>query len=303
MILVVTPNLAVDYTLHVERLEMGHVHRAITSQRQAGGKGVNTARALLSLGEEPLVCGLVGGETGRTIEKGLAQENLSSDLVPFDAESRTCVIVLAADGEATVVNEPGPRVEEEKSLLGRFEARLPQCQAVALMGSLPPGMGEDTFAKMVDSSRKAGVPCLVDTSGAALEAALAARPTYAKPNLSEAEKLLGEKLMSEEDWLRGAERIQSSGAEVAIVTLGAQGAVAVGPNLRARMRPPNVAVGNATGAGDAMAAGLLAGHLREKKLQDTLTFATAVAAAGVLRGYGRIQPSEIRPDRVRWTVL
>jgi sugar/nucleoside kinase (ribokinase family) len=69
------------------------------------------------------------------------------------------------------------------------------------------------------------------------------------------------------------------------------------------MRPPNVAVGNATGAGDAMAAGLLAGHLREKKLQDTLTFATAVAAAGVLRGYGRIQPSEIRPDRVRWTVL
>jgi tagatose 6-phosphate kinase len=245
----------------------------------------------------------VAGEAGDVIAKGLAEEGLSSDLVPVDGESRTCVIVLAADGEATVVNEPGPRIEGEKSLLERFEARLPQYRAVALMGSLPPGLPEDTFAKMVDSSRKAHVPCLVDTSGAALEAALAARPTYAKPNLAEVEQLLGEKLLTEEDWLRGAEKIRSLGAEVAIITLGAQGAVAVGPSVRARMMPPRMAVGNPTGAGDAMAAGLLVGHLRGKKLQDTLTFGTAVAAAGVLRGYGRILPSDVRPEEVRWTVL
>jgi tagatose 6-phosphate kinase len=303
MILVVSPNLAVDYTLHVERLVTGEVQRSITSTRQAGGKGVNASRALKGLGEPVLLCGFVGGHSGRVIEMGLSEEGLPSDLVSFEGENRTCVILLAADGQATVVNEPGPRIEGKEPLLEKFKNRLSECRAVALMGSLPPGLPHDTFAEMVTLSRKAGVPCLVDTSGVPLQEALAARPTYAKPNLTEAEELLDEKLSSEEDWLDAVERIKSAGAEVAIITLGLQGAVAAGSGVRARLSPAEVAQGNATGAGDAMAAGLLAGHVRGGKLQQVLAQGMAAAAASVRRGYGRIAPSEVRPEAIRWKLL
>ncbi len=286
MILVVSPNLAVDYTLHLERLTTGRVHRSTSSERQAGGKGVNTSRALRGLGEQVLLCGFVGGQAGRSIEMGLAKEGLSSDLVSFEGESRTCVILLSADGQATVVNEPGPRIDGKRPLLERFESRLDRCKAVALMGSLPPGLPHDTFAEMVSLSRKADVPCLVDTSGVPLQAALAARPTYAKPNLTEAEELLDEKLLSEKEWLGAAEKIESAGAEVAIITLGAQGAVVVGSGVRARVTPPEVARGNATGAGDAMAAGLLTGRVRGENLRQVVTLGMAAAAASERHGYG-----------------
>ncbi|MGH9323361.1 MAG: PfkB family carbohydrate kinase, partial [Vicinamibacteria bacterium] len=93
MILVVCPNLAVDVTLEIETLEPGSVHRAGKSRKQAGGKGVNLARALRSLGplgEEPLVLGFVGGRTGDEIASGLAAEGIPSELVSFPGESRTC---------------------------------------------------------------------------------------------------------------------------------------------------------------------------------------------------------------------
>jgi len=67
MILVVSPNLAVDVTLEVDAIEPGEVHRARRVRRQAGGKGVNFARALRSLGplglpdDPPLVVGFASG--------------------------------------------------------------------------------------------------------------------------------------------------------------------------------------------------------------------------------------------------
>ena len=135
MVLVVCPNLAVDYTVRVDKLRLGHVHRSHTYQRQAGGKGVNTARALRALGQEPLICGFIGGESGRFIERGLAEEKLRRELVSIESENRTCVIVLSEDGEATVVNESGPTVTESDALMSLVATLIPESDAVAMMGA------------------------------------------------------------------------------------------------------------------------------------------------------------------------
>lgn len=293
MILVLCPNLAVDYTLRLENLEPGRVHRSRDYERRAGGKGVNVARTLSALGEEPLLCGFAGGGTGRFIEEGLEREKIRAELVPMKAENRTCVIILSRTGEATVVNEDGPTVTEADALRSRMRSLISESQAVALMGSLPPGLPQDLYAEMVRGCRKAGVPCLVDASGPALEPALAAGPTYFKPNQMEAEALLGRGV---DDWVGAAREIRERGPEVVLITRGADDAILSGPDLSARLTPPAVPVVNPTGAGDALAAGLLTGHLRGGSLREIAALGMAAAAASVQHGYGRA--TEIRPELV-----
>ena len=51
MIVTVTLNAALDRTLSVPNFRLGRRHRAVDSTTMAGGKGVNVARALKTLGQ------------------------------------------------------------------------------------------------------------------------------------------------------------------------------------------------------------------------------------------------------------
>ena len=60
MILTLTPNPSVDHTLEVDGLVRGEVLRVHATRSQAGGKGVNVARALLAGGGCLCCAGLTG---------------------------------------------------------------------------------------------------------------------------------------------------------------------------------------------------------------------------------------------------
>ncbi len=81
MILTVTVNAAVDKTLTVANLQLGHRHRAQQGLVMAGGKGINVARALKRLGEPVIATGLAGGRAGAQIVDGLRSEGILNDFV------------------------------------------------------------------------------------------------------------------------------------------------------------------------------------------------------------------------------
>jgi tagatose 6-phosphate kinase len=308
MILVVSPNLAVDVTLDVEDLRPGEVHRARSVRRQAGGKGVNFARALRSLGplglseDPPLVLGYASGRAGEFIREGLEEEGLAFELLPFSGESRTCTILLDRRGSATVVNEAGPEISDAVPLLSAFDALLENARAVAFMGSLPPGLPSDLYATMIARARERGRLSLLDTSGVALRRGLGTGPTIAKPNRAEAEELLGRELSTNASRREAAERIRDLGAETAVVTFGAEGfyvASAEGVHRGASSPPGDLRLGNPTGAGDALAAGFVAGALRGYALVDTARLAAATGAASLAEGYGRFRAKDVRVEASR----
>jgi tagatose 6-phosphate kinase len=306
MILVVSPNLAVDVTLELDALRSGEVHRARRVARQAGGKGVNFARALRSLGplglpeDPPLVVGFAGGRAGESIREGLDREGLDFELVPFSGESRTCTILLEREGRATVVNEAGPEIEDGSRLHSTFESLLGRARAVAFMGSLPPGLPPDLYAAMIARARESGRISVLDTSGEALRRGLGAGPSLAKPNRAEAEELLGRELSTDAARREAVERLRELGAETAVLTLGKEGflaATAEGVH-RVVSSPVDLRLGNPTGAGDALAAGLLAGAVRGYPLVDCARLAAAAAAASLAEGYGRFRPRDVRVEAV-----
>lgn len=277
MILTVTLNAALDVTYEVASLRLGESHRTRRNPAvRAGGKGLNVARVLHALGHDTMVTGLVGGETGAAIRADVVASGLREGLLDMAGPSRrTVTIVSTQDGTATAVNEPGPPVSisDWADFVGGYHALAARAGMVVLSGSLPPGLPNDAYAQLI---RATPTPTILDTSGDALLAGLAARPDVIKPNADELLAATGET-----DPVRAARTLHSRGPGAVVASLGRDGLVAVTDTGVWRARLPEPVHGNPTGAGDACVAALAAG--RDLPWPERLADAVAVGAAAVAR--------------------
>ncbi|MFI8203720.1 1-phosphofructokinase family hexose kinase [Streptomyces sp. NPDC085937] len=281
MILTVTLNTALDVTYRVPSLRAGASHRVSEVLERPGGKGVNVARVLAALGHEVTVTGFSGGLTGRVLRDRLTEvPHLTDALVPVAGTTRrTVTLVDQRTGATTHVNEPGPDIThaEWSAFQEVYEDLLASASAVALCGSLPPGVPVGAYAGLVRRARAARVPVLLDTSGAALRRGVAGRPDIIKPNAEELAELTGF-----HEPLRATQDARRRGARAVVASLGAEGLLAVTPEGHWRATPPARLAGNPTGAGDSAVAGLLSALTDHRPWPDRLTHATALSAATVL---------------------
>ncbi|HEY3130490.1 MAG TPA: hexose kinase [Acidobacteriota bacterium] len=289
MLLVVSPNLAVDRVLEVEGLQKGAVHRTCSVLVQAGGKGSNVARVFRQFGGDVAVIGFVGGRSGAWIVDQLRSLGISVDAVQgYSQESRTCTIIRdpTLSGPPTVINEESPEVEPGAAaeLIARVQAWLPRVDAVLVTGSLSRGLPFTFYRRLLEHSAQQNKITALDAAGPALQEGLKAHPTFAKPNAEEFAALAG----CGETALAGiARHVRSelnSFADQFAVTLGEQGAILVAGSQSWQARPPRIRHTNPIGCGDAFVAGYLHGLLNnlDFKASFRLAIAAAVSDAGSL---------------------
>ncbi|WP_438292539.1 1-phosphofructokinase family hexose kinase [Streptomyces sp. HUAS TT7] len=280
MILTVTLNTALDITYRVPALVPHASHRVEEVAERPGGKGLNVARVLAALGHEAVVTGFAGGPSGEVLRALLAELAPVDELVPIaGATRRTIAVVDAVSGDTTQLNEPGPLVSpaEWDAFVATYGRLLDGAEAVALCGSLPPGLPVGAYAQLVRQARTAKVPVLLDTSGEALRRGIAARPDLVKPNADELARLTGSR-----EPLRAARDARRRGAHTVVASLGAEGMLAASPDGLWQAAPPAAVRGNPTGAGDSAVAGLLSGLVEGLDWPGRLTRAVALSAATVL---------------------
>ncbi|KAA0942912.1 1-phosphofructokinase family hexose kinase [Streptomyces apricus] len=281
MILTVTLNTALDITYRVRGLRPHTSHRVTEVTERPGGKGLNVARVLAALGHEVSVTGFTGGATGRALREQLAHvPGVVDALVPVDgATRRTIAVVDTASGDTTQLNEPGPQIapHEWAAFQEAYEVLLRSSSAVALCGSLPPGVPVGAYAQLVRTARALAVPVLLDTSGEPLRRGIAARPDIVKPNADELAELTGA-----HDPAQASRDARRRGAHAVVASLGAEGLLARTPDGDWRAAPPRPVRGNPTGAGDSAVAGLLSGLVERLPWPERLSRAVALSAATVL---------------------
>jgi tagatose 6-phosphate kinase len=280
VILTVTLNTALDITYKVAALTPHASHRVGEVRERPGGKGLNVARVLAALGHESVVTGFVGGSTGAVLRDLLAPLAPRDALVPIAGSTRrTLAVVDDASGDTTQLNEPGPTVTpaEWAAFLSSYDSLLRDADAVALCGSLPPGIHVGAYAELVRRARAAHVPALLDTSGEPLRRGIAARPDLVKPNADELAQLTGSR-----EPLRATLDARRRGAHAVVASLGADGLLAATPDGVWEASPPAPVKGNPTGAGDSAVAGLLSGLVERLPWPDRLARAVALSAATVL---------------------
>jgi 1-phosphofructokinase len=298
MIVTVTPNPSLDRALEVETLVRGEVQRAVATRVDAGGKGVNVARALVANGHDAKAVLPVGGMEGDQLVALLDALGIEIVAVPIAQPVRTNVTLVEPDGTTTKLNAVGPELsagEVDGLLAAAVEAAAGATWAAA-SGSLPPGAPLELFARMTEAIRAAGVQVAMDTSGRALETALIAAPDLVKPNREELAEVTGAHIETIGDVVAAAGKLRSGGVGTVVVSLGPDGAVLVDEEETVHAESSPVTPRSTVGAGDALLAGFLAaGGRGAGALAEGVAWGTAACR---LPGTAMPGPSDIDRDAV-----
>lgn len=307
MILTLTLNPAVDVSLTTDRIIYDDRSYINSETYQAGGKGINAARAILDFGWTDVeALAPFGGVMGERFARLVREVDLPVTLVPVQGETRRNVAVIDEEGLTLKLDQRGnPLTAKELEKIEEcLLQKLPAARWLSLNGSLPPGVPDDYYAKLISLARQHGVRTLVDTSGAALAPALAAGPTLAKPNRPEAERLLGRGLLGERASLSAAEEILARGPEHVILSLGGHGAIAVWGKRRLHAIPPDIESGSPIGAGDVLGAVTVGALRRGDSFEEAFLWGVAAATvAASLPGLGTGPMEEVAKMRERIEVL
>ncbi|ADG76839.1 1-phosphofructokinase OS=Tsukamurella paurometabola (strain ATCC 8368 / DSM / CCUG 35730 / CIP 100753 / JCM 10117 / KCTC 9821 / NBRC 16120 / NCIMB 702349/ NCTC 13040) OX=521096 GN=Tpau_0185 PE=3 SV=1 [Tsukamurella paurometabola] len=308
MIVTVTANPSLDRLIALGApLRRGAVHRAEATVADPGGKGVNVSRAVHVAGE-PTVA-VLPADAGDPLLLALGRLGVPARAVPSGCEIRSNITIAEPDGTTTKLNSPGAELGPAvaRALEDAIVAAADGAAWVALCGSLPPGLPDDWYARIVE--RLAGGPRIaVDTSGPALAAVADAGVDLLKPNAEELAELVG---VGDQDFEHrvaagdleaarvAAEELHRRSGAAVLATLGAAGALLVDGGTWFATPPPTT-VRSTVGAGDSALAGYLLGHTAGEPAPARLRLAVAYgSAAAALPGTRAPRPDQLATADVR----
>lgn len=283
-ILTVTLNPALDMTTRTARVSPQRKLRCDAPQLDAGGGGANVSRAIRRLEGESVAFVAIGGSTGDHYARLLTAEGVDARFWPLQGETRTSLTVMEEEtGLHYRFVLPGPEQPpvETATLLAAIGRATPTGGYVVASGSLLPGLPEDFYGRLTAQARSGKALTILDTHGAALRQAIAARPHIIRLNHLEAHELVGGASAEASAYTLARELIAQAAADVVIVALGENGSLVTTPTRQFQITPPHMEVRSMVGAGDSYVAALTLGLARGLSLEDANRFGVAAAAAAV----------------------
>jgi 1-phosphofructokinase family hexose kinase len=300
MILTVTLNAAIDRTVAVPNFRLGHRHRAVESRTVAGGKGINVARALKLLGRPVIATGFAGGPTGNRLLEQLRKEAVLTDFTRIAAETRINLAVIdPTSGEQTEINERGPAVspEEVEAFVNRVGYLADGAKLCVLAGTLPPGAGDDLYARLVKDLGERGLPVVLDAEGSAMLAGLRAGASVVTPNEREAEELVGQEFADRDDLIQGLAELVRLGAGEAAITRPDGCVAVIGSGSEQRfleVRTEPLDPVSTVGSGDAFLAGYVAARYDDREADECLAYGVACGAESTQHfGAGTVDRNQV----------
>ena len=280
MIITLTPNTGVDYTLQISDFQLNQTIRAVDIAWGMGGKATDVSWTLGKLGVPTRALGFAAGSNGVRMEEMLRERGVETDFVWTEGETRLNIIVVTRDGQSTITSSSLKVSPEHLSkLIERYQKALNGASCVVMGGSLPSGLPMEFYAEAITQAKKQNVPVIFDSSGPSLLAGVKSRPEVIKPNLTELGDLLGYAPASRSEIENAARKIHDEYGSNVIITLGPEGAVAVLKGASYFIHPMLIPVVSAAGAGDGVLAGMALAYLRKESFEYGLRHGFALAGA------------------------
>lgn len=284
MILTITLNPCIDKSSTVPVLQPESKLRCTDVVHEAGGGGINVAKALKKLDTPSVALFPCGGYNGKMLCSLLEADDLRFHAVDTLVETRENWVVLeTATNHQFRFTFPGQPVQEQtiKTLIDQIRSFSPSY--VVASGSLPPGLPDYFYGLIVKSAAATGARCIVDTSGPALQALKGKNAFLIKPNINELCKMLEVEHLAASDVDDAAQQAIGDGyAEIIIVSMGGEGAWLVSRNNKYFCPAPKVEKKSTVGAGDSMVAGITYMLERGKSEAEALRFGVACGSAATM---------------------
>jgi 1-phosphofructokinase family hexose kinase len=281
LIVSLTINPTIDRVISVDRLAFEDRAYINSTHEKAGGRGINASSVIHSFGGATLALLICGGNAGKRVEDLLTCDGLPFEIVPVANEIRTNLTITDRHGLTVNLNEKGPELTkpEVARVEAAVQAALKNAKWLMMCGSLPPGVPDTFYGKLIAMARKHKVRTLLHADGEALRHGIEERPTVVTPNQREAERLLERTLLTRTQYLEAAERIRSMGAEAVVLSLGSRGAVGACREGVVEALPPRVDAVCPIGSGDALSAAYTWSMLRKADFAEALRWGVAAGTA------------------------
>ena len=297
-IVTLTMNPAIDVSASVDYVVPDDKLRCGAPAYEAGGGGINVARAIRRLGGDALAVFPAGGPGGALLATLLDREGVAHRAWPISGWTRENLNV----SERVTRRQfrflmPGPVLAEPEwqALLDMVDALEPAPRFLVASGSLPPGVPTDFYARLALRLKSRGVWLVLDASGEPLRHAIKTGVHLLKPSLREFEELIGEGGCEESRLpVLGGRLLDQGGCEILILSLGSRGVFWMSATERGRRAAPAVPVRSSVGAGDSLVAGIVLSLLRGCPLADAITYGVAAGAASVMNpGTELCRPADV----------
>ena len=243
-----------------------------------GGVGRNITENVARLGGNVAMLSVIGGD-----HMGLgAREHLKSlgvDVSKIDVQSEaTSAIYLSILNHDSDMELAISDMDVVKLIVPEFLEKnadfILSSKAVALDGNLE----KETIEYV--SERFSEIPLFFDPVSAA-KAVRAADVigafTCIKPNIMEAEVLLGMEIITEDDLKLAGQRFIEKGIEKVFITLNKDGVYYKDKDEEGFIKPGNVKINSATGAGDSFSAAILMGMISGESVKEIARHGMAAA--------------------------
>jgi 6-phosphofructokinase 2 len=281
-----TMNPAVDVTVEVDRVVPTQKLRCASVRRDAGGGGINVARAIHRLGGDVVAVFPIGRSSGAWLARRMRNEGVPSLTIPIDGDTREDFTAAeTSTNQQYRFGLPGPLLtgSDWRACLDAVATLDPAPEFVVASGSLPEGAPDDTYARVARIAAQRGARFALDSHGKALRLALGPNVWLVKPSLGELRELTGEALAGEADQIRVCTAlVEAHKARLVALTLGDRGAVLVGEGRILRAPALPIEPLSAIGAGDSFLAGMIWATAAGRDLESAFAYGVAAGSAALL---------------------
>lgn len=293
-----TLNPTIDVAYEVDRLFHTRKMRTSAEFYSPGGGGINVARVFVRLGGLARIYYASGGATGPALDGLLDQHLLVRKRIPIAGTTRVSFAMLErASGKEHRFVPDGPSFTTAEWQACLDEMLHAQCQFMVASGSLPPGVPDDFYARLIDIMAERNIPVVLDSSGAALRSAVDRGGLFLiKPSIGEMRQVVGRDLNDLEAIACAAMDLVSSGrSRYVVVTMGHEGALLATPAGSHHLPAVDVPANSSVGAGDSFLAAMIFALTCEWTVENAFRFGIAAGAAAVLNpGHDLAHPAEIQ---------
>lgn len=284
MILTITLNPAIDISYKLERLVIDGTNRCSNVIKTSGGKGLNVTRVISLVKEDVCATGLLGGTNGEFIANKLSEDRIENDFVKIKGDTRNCIAILH-EGNQTEILESGPKISEseKEKFISKYKELVKKVDVIVASGSVPKDLGSDFYNVLITIANKENKKFLLDTSGENLRRTLLSKPYLIKPNKEELSQLIGREVKDENTIIEALIDMKNKyDIPYIVVSLGAEGALALHCNKLYKVRPSKIKDVNPVGSGDSTIAGFAVALKNNWKTEEVLKYGCVLGTLNAL---------------------
>ncbi len=266
-----------------------------------GGKGANQAVACAFLGAETWFIGRVGTDAfGDMLLRSFHQAGVHTQFVRRDEETPSGVALIFVDeqGQNEIVVTPGANGRVSPKDMEVARTVWDDAKALLVQLEIPP----DTVGYAIGEAARRDLLVVLNPAPAPrqpLPDEWFGLVNVWTPNEREAEGITGISVTDLDSAERAAKALLDKGAKAVVLTLGANGSLAVTPELVRHFPAFPVQAVDATAAGDAFAAALTVRLAEGAPLGEAVVFANAAGAIACTKfGAQPSMPTRSEVDRL-----